>query len=104
MTAITISRQLGSGGATIARAISQELGYHLLDRELVDLVAKEMRAAPETARLLDERSYGWATSIAFSVLQLFRGQPITPETYNYVSANVIREAAEADDVVILGRG
>lgn len=104
MAAITISRQLGSGGATIARAVAGQLGYHLFDRELVDLVAKEMGSAPEVARLLDERSYSWATSVAMSVLQLFRGQPITPETYSFVSANVIRELAHTENVVMLGRG
>ena len=103
MAAITISRQLGSGGATIARAVADELGFHLLDRELVDLIAQQLPASPEAAGMLDERAYGWATSIVVSVLQALRGQSITPETYNYVAAHVIREAAERDDVVILGR-
>jgi cytidylate kinase len=103
MAAITISRQLGSGGATIARAVADELGYHLLDRELVDLVARQFPAATEVARTLDERAYGWASSIVFSVLRVIQGQPITPETYNFVAAEVIREAAERGNVVILGR-
>jgi cytidylate kinase len=104
MAAITISRQLGSGGATIARTIAEELGYHLLDRELVDLVAKETSSTPEKARLLDEHDYSWATSIAMSVLQAFQARaPITQETYNFVSARVIREAAQRESVVILGR-
>ena len=100
MAAITVSRQLGSGGATIARAVAAELGFHLLDRELVDLVARQLPAAPEATRLLDERAYGWATSVVFSVLQALRGQQVTPETYNFVAAQVIREAAKVDDVVI----
>jgi len=104
MAAITISRQLGSGGATIARAVAEELGYHLLDRELVDLVADHLQGSSQVAALLDERAYGWASSLVFSVIQTLRGQPITPETYSYVAANVIREAAEKDRVVILGRG
>src|SRR5512142_3058110 len=105
MAAITISRQLGSGGATIARAIADELGYHLLDRELVDLVAQEMSAPPERARALDERTLGWFTSVGLSVLQALRAErPITQEAYNLISARVIREAAERGNVVILGRG
>ncbi len=105
MAAITISRHLGSGGATIAQAIAEELGYHLLDRELVDLVAQELSASPEKALMLDERAFGWMTSVALSVLQAFQAErPITPEAYSFVSANVIREAAAAGNVVILGRG
>jgi cytidylate kinase len=104
MAVITISRQLGSGGATIARAVSKELGFHLLDRELVDLVARYHSASPEAVRALDERASGWATSIVSSVLQALQGQQITQESYNYVAARVIHEAAESENVVILGRG
>lgn len=103
MAVITISRQLGSGGATIARAVASELGFHLLDRELVDLIARELPASPEAARMLDERAYGWATSVVLSVLQAIQGQTVTAETYNYVAAQVIRGAAAHQDVVILGR-
>jgi CMP/dCMP kinase len=104
LAAITISRQLGSGGTTVARAVADELGYHLLDRELVDLIAERLPTSAEASALLDEHAYGWASSLLFSVVQMMRGRPVTPETYNFVAAHVIREAAEQENVVILGRG
>jgi hypothetical protein len=45
------------------------------------MVAKEMSAALEKARLLDERT-GWAVSIAYSVPKVPGTAPITQETYN----------------------
>ena len=38
---ITISRQFGSGGRTIGKAVAERLGIPYYDKELVDAVAKE---------------------------------------------------------------
>ena len=38
---ITVSRQFGSGGRTIAKALAEKLGYAYYDSALVDKVAKE---------------------------------------------------------------
>ena len=37
--ALTITREFGSGGAAIARILAQELGWKLLDRELIEEIA-----------------------------------------------------------------
>ena len=38
---ITVSRQFGSGGRTIAKALAERLGYAYYDSALVEEVAKE---------------------------------------------------------------
>ena len=38
---ITISRQFGSGGRSIGKAVAEKLGIPYYDKELVDKVAKE---------------------------------------------------------------
>ena len=38
---ITISRQFGSGGRTIGRAVAEKLGIPFYDKELVDQIALE---------------------------------------------------------------
>ena len=38
---ITVSRQFGSGGRTIAKALAEKLGYAYYDSALVEEVAKE---------------------------------------------------------------
>lgn len=41
MAVITISRELGSGGTFIARQLSQTLGYHLVDKTLLEKVLNQ---------------------------------------------------------------
>ena len=38
---ITISRQFGSGGRSIGKAVAERLGVPYYDKELVDAVAKQ---------------------------------------------------------------
>ena len=38
---ITVSREVGSGGRTIGKAVAERLGIPYYDKELVDAVAKE---------------------------------------------------------------
>jgi len=103
MIAITVSRQLGSGGATVARLVAGELGFRVLDRELVDAVAARAGVSPETAQALDEQAYGWASGLIHSFLLALRGQQFDQESYHYIADRLIREAAGRENLVILGR-
>ena len=38
---ITVSREFGSGGRSIAKLVAEKLGYEYYDSELVERVAKE---------------------------------------------------------------
>jgi cytidylate kinase len=104
MGAITISRELGSGGASIARLVAAELRYHLLDRELVDAVAARAGVGQAAAEALDERGLDWAGGLVDSILHALQGQLLTQESYGYLATRLIQEAAANDKVVILGRG
>jgi len=103
MAVITISRQYGSNGAAIARLISSQLGFRLLDRDLVDAVAAKAHIPSGVARSLDERTYDWASGLVQSVLFALRGQAVTPESYRCLANRLIREAAKQGNLVILGR-
>jgi hypothetical protein len=83
--------------------VAGELGFRLLDRGLVDLVAKRAGASPEVARKLDERSFGWATGLVYSVMLALEGQPINQQSYRYIVELLMREFAEKEDLVVLGR-
>lgn len=103
MAVITISRQLGSGGSAVAQLVADRLGFRILDRELVDAVAARAGVSPAAARSLDERAYGWASALVYSLLLAFQGQQLTQESYQYLATRLIREAAARENVVILGR-
>ncbi|HBD10166.1 MAG TPA: hypothetical protein DCZ69_18085, partial [Syntrophobacteraceae bacterium] len=40
--AITISRELGSGGSHIGKLVANRLGYAYIDRQILQMAAKEL--------------------------------------------------------------
>lgn len=104
MAVITVSRQNGSNGGTVARLIAAKLGYRVLGRELVDAVAERIGVPPSAALPFDERGLGWTAGIVHSLLMGFQGQAVNQETCTYIACQLIHEAAEQGDLVILGRG
>lgn len=53
---ITISRQFGSGGKDIARALAKRLGISFYDKELISLAAKESGIDPKVFENVDEKA------------------------------------------------
>lgn len=53
---ITISRQFGSGGKEIGKALAERLGIAFYDKELISLAAKESGIDPKVFDNVDERA------------------------------------------------
>lgn len=91
MAVITISRQLGSHGARIARSLAKELGYTFADKNLIDRVIRQYGLTMLNS-LYDKKPTIW---------DLFNeNSAITIEMMN----RTIAALAKHGDVVILGRG
>jgi cytidylate kinase len=109
---VTVGREYGSGGAAVATALAQRIGFRLLDRALIERIAQAARVDPGVAERLDEQVDGWATRIAralrFGPFEVV--SPVPAETIldaarmQALTAAVIEEAARAGDCVIVGRG
>jgi cytidylate kinase len=56
---IAISREAGSRGAEIARAVGARLGWPVYDHELLDRIAEQKGLSPRLLEHLDERYVGW---------------------------------------------
>jgi len=54
MAAITISREYGSGGRTIAQRLAEVLPYHNLDKELLVEVAQKAKVPVSEVARYDE--------------------------------------------------
>ena len=111
--AITIAREYGSGGAMVARLLADRLGWRLLDRDLVNEVARAANVAPTVAERYDERIDPWFHRLVKHAL--WRGAPDAPitvehsdlfdaETMAVVGRKVIEEAARMGNCVVVGRG
>ncbi len=111
--AITIAREYGSGGAVIARLLADRLGWRLLDRDLLNEVARAANVAPAVAERFDERIDPWFHRLVKHAL--WRGgldAPISGEEFSLFDAEmmavvgrkVIEEAARMGNCVVVGRG
>lgn len=112
MAILTVSRQFGSGGSEVAAVVAKQLGWSLLDNEVVDAVAArlgmstaEVQAREERVPSLVERlasamtmgSQEWMTPIAAA-------KRPTDEQLLDVTRHIIQEAIARGPVVVVGRG
>lgn len=102
---ITVSREFGSGGRTIAKQIAQRLGYAYYDRELVVEIAKESGLAESF--VLESGEYACSTNSFLYSLAINTGIgsnsiPISDQLY-VAQHKVITELAKKESCVIVGR-
>lgn len=102
---ITVSREFGSDGRTIAKQIAEHLGYAYYDKELVAKIAKESGLAESF--VLESGEYACSTNSFLFNLAINAGMgrssiPISDQIY-IVQHNIITELAEKEPCVIVGR-
>ena len=102
---ITISRQFGSGGRSIAKAVAEKLGYDYYDSELVERVAKETGFSQEY--IADAGEYAPGRSIlsyALSNSTPHSGSVMNATDYLWsTQCRIIMEIADKGNCVIVGR-
>jgi len=109
---LTVAREYGSGGAEIAGLAAQRLGWKLLDRNLIDKIARRAGVELEVARACDEHVDSWLHRISkplwqgdvaavatLSPVDVFDAESMARQT-----REVIEEASAAGNCVIVGRG
>ncbi|MBL8095956.1 MAG: cytidylate kinase-like family protein [Anaerolineales bacterium] len=94
MTAITISRELGSDGDLIAAQVAQSLGYHLVDQKFIGTVMSQYGLIEFDQEYLALPGF-WQRFDA----QRLRRRDLVVDMLN----QVIRAVARHGDVVIVGR-
>ena len=93
MAILTISHEMGSGGAEIGMTVATRLGYHYVDHDEVLTRARRYGLAEDRLARLEEDRPSWVER--FDV-----------ETRRYLLAlqAVLFECAQDDHVVLMGRG
>jgi cytidylate kinase len=104
-TVITVSRQFGSGGRTVARLVAEKLGYRFFERALVERVAKESGYGEDFVEQHGED----ASSTSSFLFNLARsgaggqaGVPGISDKLYVTEHNVIRQIADEGPCVIVG--
>ena len=106
---ITIARSYGSGGKTIGKMLSEELGINYYNRDLIRLASEDSGIHERLFGAADER-------IKLSMMlrrenSIYKGELIPPESSDFISnqnlfnyqAKVINNLADQESCVIIGR-
>ena len=106
---ITIGRQFGSGGRSVAKHLAEQLGIKYYDKELITMSAKESGISPEIFEKVDEAA---ANSLLYSMVIGMYGATSRMTDYGELSINdkifkiqteIIKKLAEEGPCVIVGR-
>jgi cytidylate kinase len=109
--AITISRQVGSGGAYLGKRLAARLNVLYLDREIVRQAAKELKMPVESLEARDEKLTPFWQSLLESYVDITPVPYVPPPLHMptgrklyRTESNIITQIAQQRSAVIVGRG
>ncbi len=112
MSVITISRQFGTGGLTLGKHLSEILGYTFVDQEIINLVAEKAKVSKDWVQAIEKEagvklhqfiSLLIPRGLMDRILDDQRGY-IDEDIYIHLLEDIIRQMADQDNCIILGRG
>ena len=107
---ITIARHFGSGGKTVGKMLSEDLGIGFYEHEIIEMASEDSGIAEELFNQADEKLK--RTPLFFGKAHgEYKGKMIAPGSDEFVSdhnlfnyqAKIIRELAATRNCVIVGR-
>ena len=106
---VTLSREIGSHGSAVAERVATALGWHLIDRRLVFVLARRLGVSFAEAASRDERvsrlSERVAASLSICLPEYALGSgPLRPSDRHYkdLTEHIVRRAVEAGPGVVVG--
>lgn len=98
---LVIARQAGAGGGALARQVGEELGWPVLDGEIVDLIADAYHLDAAMLHTLDEAESNWVREV---IVETIPERVVNLDTYVHHLGRVLRLVALHGHVVLVGRG
>ena len=111
MAVITISKEFGTEGETVASLVAEKLGYEYIGKNLVADIAKELHISESEAATFRKASQSrilrfvdrYTCSIVQKVVDREHGC-LDDKNYYEVTKKLVENVYEAGDVIILGWG
>ena len=107
---ITINRECGSGGGEIARQLGEKLGIKVYGRAILQSVADHFNTTLEDMDQIKAQKTNWWSEFCRFYRQFdmtgYSDDPhpeVTPLSLYYAEARLLRELAEQESCVIVGR-
>ena len=107
---ISISREYGAGGKIIGEMLSEDLGIHYYDKELLKLASEESGINEALFNKADTKFTG--SNLLHKIMKsIYRGELLSPQDSEFTSkenlfnyqAKVIRKLADEEACIIVGR-
>ncbi len=111
--ALTVTREFGSGGGRIANTIAGWLHWKLLDRDIIESIARAAQVNPDVVSHYDERVDSWlrrmneqaVRGVAMAAAPLMGKNDIfDAQVMTELTRKIVEEAYAGGDCVIVGRG
>jgi len=100
-TYLTISREGGAGGGRIAEIVGDRLGWEVLDKNLVGLMAERFHLSHQMLELVDEAPPSWVHEVVGTFVDR---NVVSTEKYVVRLRWIVRAAARRRHLVVVGRG
>jgi cytidylate kinase len=112
MAVITISRQFGAGGKTLALKVAENLRYAVAHEQIIEKMAEMAELTLEGVRIFEaEFDYGSSEDVARLAPKTFVSRIFDPQRkymdaqqYARLLNDIVPQIAEKGNMVILGRG
>lgn len=116
MPIVTVSRQYGAGGSSVAAIVAARLGADVLDKKLIDEIAQRLALPASDVEYQEERPRTFVERLVRSFSSLEPGMagayapPYPAPLFDsrkeivHLTEQLIRKAAASGNVVIVGRG
>ena len=103
---ITIGRECGSGGHTIAIKVAEVLGIPCYDKEIISMVADKCMVSKEYAEKVGELLNGtlFHSYYGYGDMRFPYSSPSLQDQINSTQVEIINNLAENSSCVIVGRG
>ncbi len=98
---IAISREAGSGGLPIARLVAEQLGWDVLDKEILDFMAERFGVPRGMLEFVDETKANWVHDVLSS---WFDTKVVSHEKFVVYLERLVFLASMYGHVVFVGRG
>lgn len=98
---ISISRKIGVGALEIADILGKRIGHRVVDRDIIEQIARESNLSQTTVSMFDERYPGWREE--FMAL-LFGEKSFVKSDYNRRLFETVLSIAAIESTTFVGRG
>jgi len=96
-----VSRETGAGGGEIARRAAECLGWHLLDKDVLDQLSSQYGTSRTMLDVVDEKKVDWLADILNGWIE---GHGFSQLAYVHRLHRLFIAAATRGSLVIVGRG